>query len=211
MQHDITKLCADSLRQTILKKYNIKLKPTHAHELVARYFGYNSKNAMIADKVAPISNIKEAKIIVMVDDALIDQRRECLEGLSPDLPDSYTLGEAVYTPLFSDEFWGSDYPPFRSFKGLAKHVVENNDVYQSTLGVFNIPYEHIVEVRHLSNETVIEVSHCYKISDGQLSQNGFTTIRLPRIAGHIGFGDPEVIVTRLSGGASRKIKLKGAM
>ena len=210
MQHDITKLCADSLRQTTLEKYSIKLKPSHAHELVARFFGYSSKNAMLADNIAPISNLNKAKNIVTIDDALIDQRRQCLQGLPADLPDSYTLGEAVYTPLFSDEFWASDYPPFRSVKALAKHLVESSDSYQAVFGVFNIPYEHIVDAKTTDNELTLKVSHCYKVSEQEMSVNGVTTIRLPRVAGHIGYGEPDISVVRLSGQASGTIKLKGA-
>lgn len=96
MQHDITKLCADSLRAVTLDKYGVKLKPTHAHELGAAFFGYPSKNTMLADTKYPISNLHLAKIVVMAPDDLIDQRRKDLEGLSPELPDSYALGEGVY-------------------------------------------------------------------------------------------------------------------
>ena len=210
MQHDISKLCADSLRSSTLENYGIKLKPAHAHELVAAFFGYKSKNAMLADKVAPVSNMRQAKIIVMAEDAFIDQRRKNLENLSPSLPDSYSLGEAFYIPLFSDSWWSSSYPPFRSFDKLARYLVENNDAYQSTFGVFNIPYHHIVEIKGLDNEVVLKVSHCYKVSEEEMSQNGYTTIRLPRVAGHIGYGEPEVTVVRLSGKARGTFKLRGA-
>ncbi len=86
MQHDITKLCADSLRALTLEKYGVKLKPAHAHELGAAFFGYPSKNTMLADTKYPISNLHLAKIVVMAPDDLIDQRRKDLEGLSPELP-----------------------------------------------------------------------------------------------------------------------------
>ena len=130
MQQTISKLCADSLRTFTKEKYDIKLKAAHAHELVAAYFGYSSKNAMLADTKYPISNLDQAEIIVMMPDDFIDQRRKNLQGLSPELPDSYTLGEAVYVSLFSDEWWASQYPPFRSFEKLAKYLVENNDAYK---------------------------------------------------------------------------------
>ena len=118
--HNIPKLCADSLRTFTNKKYGVKLKAAHAHELAAAYFGYSSKNALLADKKYPITNLAQAEIIVMISDDVIDQRRKDLQGLPSELPDSYTLGEAVYTSLFSDEWWASQYPPFRSYEKLAK-------------------------------------------------------------------------------------------
>ena len=111
MQQNISKLCADSLRTLVKKKYGVKLKAAHAHELAAAYFGYSSKNAMLADTKYPITNLAQAEIIVMTSDDVVDRRRNDLQGLSSELPDSYTLGGAVYTSLFSDEWWGSQHPP----------------------------------------------------------------------------------------------------
>ena len=45
MRRDIPKLCADSLRAFTKEKYGIKLKAAHAHEIVAAYLGYRSRNA----------------------------------------------------------------------------------------------------------------------------------------------------------------------
>jgi len=100
MRQEISKLCADSLRTFSKEKHDIKLKATHAHELVAAFFGYSSKNTMLADIEYPISNLNLAEIIVMTPDEFIGQRRENLEGLSSELPDNYTLGEAIYDSLF---------------------------------------------------------------------------------------------------------------
>ena len=129
MQPDISKICADSLRTFSNEKYDIKLKPAHAHELVAAFFGYPTKNSMLADTKYPITNLAQAEIIVMIPDDDIDQRRKNLQGLSSELPDSYTLGEAVYDSLFSVEWWASPYPPFRDYEKLAKFLIENNDAY----------------------------------------------------------------------------------
>ena len=154
MNKDISKNCADSLRTFTKEKYNIKLKAAHAHELVAAYFGYSSKNAMLADTKYPISNLGQAEIVVMMPDSFIDQRRNNLQDLSPELPDSYTLGEAIYTALFSDEWWKSQYPPFRSFEKLAKYLVENNDAYQSVFSLRrDIPAHHIVVVKDDEDST----------------------------------------------------------
>ena len=74
----ISKICADSLRTFSNEKFDIKLKAAHAHELVAAFFGYSSKNALLADKKYPINNLDQAEIIVMIPDDFIDQRRRDL-------------------------------------------------------------------------------------------------------------------------------------
>ncbi len=210
MEQSISKMCADSLRTFSKEKYDIKLKAAHAHELVAAYFGYTSRNAMLADKNHPISHIGQAEIVVMVPDTFIDQRREKLDELSPGLPDSYTLGEAVYGPLFSVETWASEYPPFRGYKQLAMVLVENNHVYQEQFKYYrDIPVEHYVIINSKEDDTILNVVHASPDPSGEMRGHGQTDINLPRKAGHIGFGKPKMLVGRWSGGARRTLKSLG--
>ena len=210
MQHEIFKLCADSLRTFSKEKYDIKLKAAHAHELVAAFFGYKSKNAMLADTKYPISNLGQAEIIVMIPDYFVDQRRKNLQGLSSELPDNYTLGEAVYASLFSDEWWASQYPPFRSFEKLAKFLVENNDAYQNVFKFYrDIPMHHIVEVKDEEDGVTLTVLHSHRTSTGEMLGVGKTTIKLPRVAGRIGYGKPQDSVEQWTGGAQRTLESLG--
>jgi hypothetical protein len=210
MPHDITKLCADSLRALTLEKYGVKLKPTHAHELGAAFFGYPSKNAMLADTKYPVSNLRQAKIIVMAPDEFIDQRRKDLEGLSPELPNSYALGEGVYAALFSDQWWASSYPPFKSFDKLARFVIENSDAFKRAFQFYqNIPMHHIVDVKDTENDVVLTVFHSHQTTEGEMLHNGTTTIKLPRVAGHIGYGQPEVSVEIRTGKARQPLDFLG--
>ncbi|MDJ0710597.1 MAG: hypothetical protein QNJ14_09415 [Woeseiaceae bacterium] len=210
MRRDIPKLCADSLRAFAKDNYGIKLKATHAHELVAAYLGYRSRNALLADNKYPIENLAEAKVVVMVADEEIDQRRQKLEGLSPELPDSYTLGEAVYVPLFADEWWGSDNPPFRSFDKLAKVLVENNEAFRSVFRYRDqIPLHHFPIVKQDDDVVVVTVVHSYETTHSEMSRDGQTTITLPRVAGRIGFGNPQMSVGQFTGGARTTLKSLG--
>jgi hypothetical protein len=182
MQLNISKLCADSLRTFANKEYGVKLKAAHAHELAAAYFGYSSKNALLADTKYPITNLAQAEIIVMISDDVIDQRRKDLQGLPSELPDSYTLGEAVYTSLFSDEWWASQHPPFRSFEKLAKTLVENNDTYHHVFRFYrNIPVHHYVDIKASENDVLLSVIHSHRTSTGEMIGDGETTIKLPRV------------------------------
>ena len=210
MKQEIFKLCADSLRSFTNDKYAIKLKAAHAHELVAAYFGYSSKNAMLADTKYPISNLDQAEMMVCIPDDFIDQRRKNLQELSPELPDSYTLGEEVYAPLFSGEWWTSSYPPFRSFKTLAKTLVENNDAYQSAIKHYDgVPLHHIVEVNSSENDVILNVIHSYGDITGESTRDGQTTIKLTRVAGRIGFGKPKISVGTFTGGARKTLESLG--
>lgn len=210
MLQNLTKICADSLRTFTNEKYGIKLKATHAHELVAAYFGYPSKNTMLADSKYPISDLAQAEIVVMVPDDFVDQRRNNLHGLSSELPDSYTLGEAVYASLFSDEWWVSPYPPFRSFEKLAKVLIDDNDAFRN---VFkdnrNVPMHHFVEVKDEEDDVTLTVFHAHRTSTGEMLCNGKTTIKLPRVAGHIGYGKPQVSVEQWTSGARRTLASLG--
>ncbi len=210
MQQSIFKQCADSLRTFTNEKYDIKLKATHAHELVAAYFGYLSKNAMLADTKYPINNLNQSEIVVMTSDGFIDQRRENLQGLSSELPDSYTLGEAVYESLFANEWWASQYPPFRNYEKLAKILVENSDAYQNVFKFYrDVPMHHIVEVEDAGDGVTLTVLHSHRTSSGELLGDGKTTINLPRVAGRIGYGKPQVFVEQWTGGARRTLASLG--
>ena len=65
------------------------------------------QNAMLADTEYSINSFQKAKIVIMAPDSYIDERRKKPQGLSAELPNSYMLGESVYAPLLSDEFWST--------------------------------------------------------------------------------------------------------
>ena len=210
MQISIPKVCADSLRTFSEEKYKVKLRAGHAHELVAAYMGYKSKIALLADKRYPVSNLSQCEIVVMMPGDFIDQRRENLQGLPPELPDSYTLGEAVYGALFTDDWWTSKFPPFRSFLGFAEYFVSNSDAYNTAFTlVANIPVQHAVVPEYSENQVSLNVFHTTENAEGERMVHGKTTIVLPRVAGHIGYGRPKVTVGRWSGEARRTLKSLG--
>ncbi len=209
MQQDIIKLCADSLRSFTLDKYGIKLKAAHAHELTAAYFGYPSKNAMLVDTLYPMSDLNQAKIIVMAPDAFIDERRKQLEGLSPELPDSYTLGEGVYAPLFSKAQWASAFPPFRSFMSLVKFMAEERGLIESG-NLYGVPRHHILDVKDINECALLTVKHAYKAENGNMHVDAVTKVELPRIAGRIGYGLAHISDERGTGSVREVLVPKAA-
>lgn len=99
MQLEITKRCADSLRSFSQNNFGIEIKSSHAHELVAAYMGYSSRAALLADSKCPITNLRQADILVLTPTAPIKERRNELKGLPENLPDD--LAEGVYLPLMT--------------------------------------------------------------------------------------------------------------
>gem|GEM_PF-977287 len=96
----ITKLCADSLRSFTQDNFGIALKSSHAHELVAAYFGYCSRAALLADTSCPITDLEKAEFIVLTPTARIKERRKNLNGLPSNLPEN--LAEGIYQPLYNN-------------------------------------------------------------------------------------------------------------
>ncbi|WP_348678942.1 hypothetical protein [Alcanivorax profundi] len=208
MNQDISKLCADSLRNSLKDKYGIKLKATHAHHLVAAFFGYGSKTALKAEKKFPIENLHQAEVIVMVPNEAIDARRVTLNDLPENLPDSYTLRGFIYEALFGSDNWGSQMPPFMSFQSLAKSVVENNEAYKSLYRMSShVPVHHVVDVGYLDSEVFLTVYHTFQNPEPAALIHGKMMIKASRIAGKIGFGHVKVFPPeKWSGGYVRKLE-----
>lgn len=203
----IAKLCADSLRAISKEKYDVRLKPTHAHELVSAFWGYKSRNSMLADIDYPIDNLINAEIIVMISDEFIDMRRQSLNGLSQELPNSYELGEAVYSALFNDTWWSSSYPPFKSFEKLARYIIDNDESHKYALRLYrDILIDPIVSVEQGKTEVILTVLHCHKSAEGDTIVDFQSTIKLPRVAGRIGFGKAHIHIEKLTGGARQTLK-----
>ncbi|MFG1520362.1 hypothetical protein [Halobacteriovorax sp. ZH1_bin.1] len=206
---EISKKCADSLRSFTKENYDIKLKAAHAHELVAAYFGYKSKNSMLADARLPISRLEDADIIVMIDDVEINNRRDDLQSISDLLPDSYKLGEPFYTALFSDlTLYKSEFPPFRSFKGFTQFYIENSKRWNSIFKhIEDIKLDHIVEVDSQKDFVKISVIHTSKNSRNEYLDLGETILTLERVAGRIGYKEPRMDIIQKHGKARRLMKL----
>lgn len=196
-QHDITKICANSLCAFANDNYSIKLKPSHAHELVAAYLGYKSKAALLADTTAPISNLKQALYIVLTPTAPIDQRRQELEELSPGLPDSYILSEGVYSGLISERLLLKK--PWSTYDILATVLTDEYLRQQKMEYIHYKPTGEGVKMESTGDGVLLIVTRFYQIPtyDGPPTHNTYitTVINLPRVAAHIGYGMPHVTST----------------
>lgn len=200
MQHDITKLCADSLRAHLSSKHGIKLKSGHAHEIVAAFFGYKSRIALLADKKYPISNLAKAEFILLDPPTpFVDQRLKSLEGLSPDFPPSYMLVEGIYSVITGDRELLEKIQP--SFHNLAISLAEER-LNQHIGGLRMTPAPQWitdVEIKTTEAQMLLTVTFYYPTYDGKRSRYSKVDVKLPRIAGNIGYGTPEIMPTFYSG------------
>lgn len=195
MSDDITKLCADSLRAFTQTNHGITLKSSHAHELVAAFFGYQSRAALLADNKCPLSNLRQAEFIVFNPPIpFIDLRRQNLEGLSPDLPQSYSLAEAVYSPLIAEKWILEKVQP--TFRDMAIFLA---DKYAQRLTWFKQP-AHVreeVNIEAVDDGMVLTVSRFYQENIPKSFISGVnekkidTVSQISRIAANLGYGNPK--------------------
>ncbi|RUR17660.1 hypothetical protein ELY21_10955 [Legionella sp. km535] len=203
----IAKLCADQLR-VISNNYGVKLKSSHAHELVAAFFGYKSKAALLSDTLAPIENIGQAQTFVLIPSAFIEERRKCLIDLPSDLPDSYTLGEEMFTFLAARKMLVAN--SFGSWVHLAEALTneylqinenlilpKNFAPTENARSIFNKPvYEFNPKLETTADGVKLTVSNKYYGSSHVNFQpiDVVLTIKLKRIAGHFGYAKPEISI-----------------
>lgn len=199
MQHDIIKLCADSLR-AYAQDRRIQLKSSHAHEIVAAFFGYKSKIALLADKEYPITDIKQADIIILppYNDAvnpIFRQRKNDLQ--------IYTFDEYDVRNIVSDVLKNA--PMYSQRLGDIACVVARGRLVErfKVLGLDPDQLNLIAEVTD-SKISASEVS--FTVSIDYISDKGIKTQRdstmivtFSRIAGQVGFKNPNVHETRYSG------------
>jgi hypothetical protein len=189
MQLEITKRCADSLREFSQNKFGIQLKSSHAHELVAAYMGYSSRAALLADSKCPITNLREAEILVLTPTAPIKERRRELKGLPENL--TYDLVEGVYLPLY-DEKWilHKIWPTLEELgKALADQYLKSKPAFYSDLAV----QRQGVKLEFHNEEVAIVVFREYVSPSLTLSLMRNVTrgvvdvFNLRRVACHIGY------------------------
>ena len=98
MNINLSKLCADFLRQNYAFQSTENLKASHARELVAAFFGYKSHAALIAEKTYPLIQLEEVPIFIP-DIPLINDRHSKLTGLPNDLTMSEDLAKLLLDML----------------------------------------------------------------------------------------------------------------
>jgi hypothetical protein len=200
----ISKFCADYLREQYRVSRNGKLQASHAHELVAAYFGYKSNAALRAEADYPLTELGEAKFLVP-DVPLIEERRKSLDGLPQDLASSMEIATMLSSALkagghFNGELWlYSSLPEYIMEDFLHTHDGEIQDdlsgVMAETNAYFDDPYYESAEVSDGKDDVIVNVKGTYSgESDPDRMYWGDkldvrVTVTLYRCAGRTAFRD----------------------
>lgn len=202
MQHDITKLCALSLRTFLKNDHGIELKSGHAHELVAAFFGYKSAISLRQDTQYPLSNLERAEFIHFDPDlSLVNQR---IKELQLDLPGAVILAEGFYTPLMDEKWLVEKIWP--TFHDLAVYLAEKR--LQERLEMLRIPLDIIkfdmaVDIEEKGDSVLFVIDVGYPANAGKRLRDSKFVINLPRVAANMGYGKPKIEETRYSGDAQK--------
>ena len=208
MRADISKLCADFLRNSYASQTGAKLKASHARELVAAFFGYKSHAALIADKAHPLTNLEDAEILVP-DIPLLDHRRTCLRELPADLFPSYEMASQICRFLSEYGYFDGTVWLYEAVEGYVTDIllIENDSFLMDKLsGVIamtnaefgEFPDYENAEISDTGNTLVINVSG--KLRGTQLEDKLFygdtidmmVKVTLYRIAGKRGFSEFDI-------------------
>lgn len=208
MKLEITKVCADSLRTFTKNNYGIQLKPTHAHEIVAAYFGYSTRAALLADKKYPIAILKDAELIILNHPMQrIEHRLKTLANLPSGLPSSDILATTIYNTIITDEQMSETV--WADFNEVAIAYAEDRVFHnEKMMGMMGINYGfdqreldwHIkVDIKTIETDVVMTVTYDYPAKAKKPSRHASVKVTLPRISGNIGYGKPKVLPTFYSG------------
>lgn len=214
MSDDITKLCADSLRAFAENKYGVKLKSSHAHELVAGFFGYKSKAALLADSQHPLSNLRQAEFIVFdpsttdfVSQRLLDfGYGHRLFDFGYGEPKAYPLADCFRATLKAEKWFAEK--NFLTFREVAIHIAEQR-LHQrlKMLGINPASFEWNIDGNMMywrdKGVAYLEAGVSYPTNSSEPLWYSKYTIHVSRVAVNIGYGNPEVVEHLFSGEARK--------
>jgi hypothetical protein len=198
--------CADHLRAYYRGLTGKKLGASHAHELVAAFFGYGTAAALRAETKFPLTAVGEADFL-MPDLLRMEQRVQELRGLPTDLPTvdevaSEICGFLVSTGSFTGQIWQS-----RDLRDHVNGYVQDNslmieDALSGEIAATNAYFDelYVDEYDFQSNDDALVVTLTGSLNgehDPDRAFHGdkiaFTTIMtFPRVSGRVAYGEPEL-------------------
>jgi len=211
MQSNITKACADFLRESF-NADDLKIKSSHAHEIAAAFFGYSSKAALLAEKKFPIEKLVDAKLLIP-DVELMAARIQVMQGISAHLETATILATQLIHFLQDEDYFTGDAWLDESFEDCVReefsigHHDEIEAQLLSLIASTNTPFaiEPIYEGfthKFSGNQLMVTLA-------GELPSNPvpgkkfiaeilsfFVDIEFPRVAGKVAFLHPQVSVRK---------------
>lgn len=209
MTDNNSKLCSDFLRETYPG-----LKASHARELVAAFFGYNTHAALLAEANYQVDRLEDADLLIP-DINLMDRRRQSLNGLPEELSASKWLAEEIAyylrdKELFCGETWIYE-------DNLATYILEEflpnkvagdlddylADVLAETNAYFDDPYYDSTKIEDGLDSITVSVPGKYFGEHDTGKDRMFCgdtidmeiVLVLKRVAGRVAFVEPDINVS----------------
>lgn len=199
MQQDITKLCADNLRTFTNDNFGIKLKASHAHELVAVFFGYKSRAALLTDTHHPLDNLRQAEFIIF-DPSTTDFANQRLKDFQYDNLNAHQLAECFYSTLLAEKWLLERVHP--SFRDLAIHIAEQRQDQKMAMWRMNPPMKWDIkeDLQWDSNEdAVLTADVGYRANTGERLRDSKYVVRLKLVSANLGYKIDDIHETRYTG------------
>ena len=208
MSIDVSKYCADFLRNSALTKSDTQFQASHSRELVAAFFGYKSHASLLADTEFSVNKLHEATILVP-DVPMIEKRRADLGDLPVDLPSSKDLASLLGDELNRMEIFTGDIWLYASFENYVMEQLlheEDGRIMDELSGVMaetNAIFDMLPEYKNATitedgDETLVEVDGTYEgTNDEDKPFSGdkidmHVQVRFRRVAGHNAFLSYEI-------------------
>ncbi|WP_240224642.1 hypothetical protein [Rheinheimera hassiensis] len=205
MSIDLSKLCADFLRQKHASQSTEKLKASHARELVAAFFGYKSHAALMAENTYPLVQLEEADIFIP-DIPLMNDRRSKLNDLPNDLTRSNDLAKVLTDMLADEGLFGGNVWLYDTLEVYIAEVLLpdcqsliddqlSGEMAETNAGFYDAPYYEDVQIEDRGDGLVAIVKTVYKgepLDDKPFCGDTLdmvVQVTLPRMAGKRGFND----------------------
>lgn len=202
----LQKDCADHLRSHYRSLTGNKLKPTHAHELVAAFFGYGTLSALQTETRFPLTDLKEAAFLIP-DLARMDRRVQEIKNLPADLPTVDQLASEICDCLvaqghFAGRIWKS-----RDLRDDVNGYVQDDpmmieDALSGEIATTNAYFDelHIDEYGFESNDEGLKITLSGSLNGEQDEDRVFhgdkilftTMMTFERVAGRIAYSEPEL-------------------
>ncbi|WP_339718679.1 hypothetical protein [Marinomonas primoryensis] len=172
MSTDLSKLCADFLRNNHASQSTEKLKASHARELVAAFFGYKSHAALMAEKTYPLDQLEEVDIFIP-DVPLMNDRRSRFNGLPNDLTQSIDLAKFLAEKLADEGLCAANiwiYDTLESYMAEVflpdcQSLIDNQlsgAMAETNAEFFDSPYYENVQIEDRGDELVVIAKTKYK-------------------------------------------------
>lgn len=212
MQPHITKLCADYLRVFAQEHFQLTLGSSQAHELIAAFFGYESRASLLADTGSPIDNLPRADFVVLppYNEMTSGIFRKRCESLRVVMLDEYDILNVVSEILY-DQFGIIAFG--QNLESIAVDIVRAK--LKKRFSILGIDLDQINLNTRVMSSDVGEMETSYNLSNDYVSDIGIRTHRdstmvvtFSRIAGYVGYKELDTQETRYTGEVRQIIEQK---